>query len=287
MNDDFDSEVSDALRRLADSAPQPREDRLEAVVAGVRRRQHRTVGASAVSLVALVAVTTLGVQSWRHATVHNPAPVSSSVDSVTRGPSSSFGSFPSSSSRTPSSGLSSVTSSAGSGPAPSVAPHHTPRASKSGGAGQGELPPAFDLQIPQAAAAGQQIQVTVTVRNPGSVPLAVAQFGIGSRIPTDTFDAIPSTCAPGAGGAYCPVGPLRAGEKESFSFAVTLGWSPDAADQIFANLEYTDSHGQDQSTEASQQITVIESSVEPSIVAPSSGAPSNIAASSSPTARAS
>ncbi|MDQ1487340.1 MAG: hypothetical protein QOJ62_3033, partial [Actinomycetota bacterium] len=72
MSDDFDPEVADALRRFAGSAPQPHEDRLQSVVAGVRRRQVRVISASAVSVVALVTATAFGVHSWRNTADSGP-----------------------------------------------------------------------------------------------------------------------------------------------------------------------------------------------------------------------
>jgi len=61
MTDERDPLVADALRRLAGAAPQPRPDRLQAVVAGVRRRRQVRTTTSALTAAVLVVAAAVGV----------------------------------------------------------------------------------------------------------------------------------------------------------------------------------------------------------------------------------
>ena len=66
MNEDHDPLIADALRRLAGAAPQPRADRLQAVVAGVHRRRQVRMTTSALTAAAFVVAAAVGVHVWTH-----------------------------------------------------------------------------------------------------------------------------------------------------------------------------------------------------------------------------
>jgi hypothetical protein len=281
MNDDVDPAVTDALHRLADSAPQPRQDRLQAVVAGVHRRQRRVVGASALSVVALIAATALGLQSWRHTAVSVPAPTGSSDHATTSGPADSLGGFPVSPSPT-------LTGSPiQPSPTPSVSARHTPSLTGQNSPGPGHIDPRVNFQVsPTLAVAGQQVHVTVTILNPGTAYDETGRLALGTSVPVDTFDEVPPACAPQLGGVECTTNGLGPGQKASFSFIVTLKWSPMGWDAIFGTLDYVDGHGQPQQATFNQQVTVVESTPTPSPSAsgvPSSTPPTSVSGTATPT----
>ena len=64
MTDDRDPLIADALRRLASAAPQPRADRLQAVVEGVHRRRQLRMTTSALTAAAFVVAAAVGVHIW-------------------------------------------------------------------------------------------------------------------------------------------------------------------------------------------------------------------------------
>jgi hypothetical protein len=287
MNDDFDPAISDALHRLADAAPQPREDRLKSVVAGARRRQVRVVAASAVGVVALVTATALGVHSWHDAATVNPLPASSldGLPTMSQPPASVEPATPT---------LSSAPSGSPAAQAQtqprSAATTAGGRAASTGAGATTEAEPKVGIQLSSTnVAADQQIRVTVTIRNAGGAALPSSVVSIGTMIPDDGFDTVPASCTRAPGGATCPVATLGGGQKKVLVFAITLSQSPSDFDEIFGTLVYTDRHGQPQSVDFGEQVAVDNStppspplSSPPGIV--DSPSPANSAASSSPLA---
>jgi hypothetical protein len=95
---------------------------------------------------------------------------------------------------------------------------------------------------------GQQTRVSVTILNAGHGLDPPAQVSIGSMVPSDDFSDAPADCTIANGGVECPVPVLRAGRETTIAFTVTTGYYPADTwdDEIFGQLTYADSYGQQQ-----------------------------------------
>lgn len=280
MNDDFDPELSDGLRRLAESAPRPRGDRLPLVIAGVRRRQRRVAGASALSVAALIGVTALGIHSWNGAAHHPILPGDESSSPVaTRsapGPSATEGSPAPTFSDAPSGSVSPTPPPSSNAAQPSTRPPATHTTHPTTPAGVAD--PKLSVSVsPATVVSGQQVRVTVTISNVGTASFRPSSFSIGTKIPSDSFDTVPSGCTnePQFGGAECPVSELRPGATSSFAFTLTEGAPPSFEDVVFATLTYADSNNREQSAQGSQPVLVTGTAAPPASgsAAPTSARP--------------
>jgi hypothetical protein len=266
MTDDRDPFVTDALRRLADAAPQPRADRLVAVAIGALRRHQIRVTAGTIGAFGVVMVAALGVHTWTNtsaqsisrpthsgsalpsAPVSSPAPASSGPDSSTTG-------FP---------------GSAPSGPAT----NHL-----------AESVPVVRVAAPAAGSTGAPVTVTVTVTNKGSatthggtVSLTVGfTAGGASQGSSIEFTSYSAGCQAVSSGLLCDVGTLKPGQSTVFSQSITPRGSTNTV-TFNATWRYTPPGGAAIITPLRRVVVIapgIPSSQEPvSSIAPSSVAPS-------------
>jgi hypothetical protein len=274
MSDDVDPAVSDALRRLAAAAPQPEGDRLQAVINGAHRRQRRVVGASALSVVALVTATGLGVHSWRDSASHTPTPATTFGN-----PSTSSSGAPVSSPASSLNGFAPESSAPASSPAsvsPSARVHATVKPAAPTMAPTGQVKPKISLQLsPTHAVVGQQIQATLTIANTSRYiyPAAVVTFNTEYPSP---FDHASKGCSLLDDGATCSVGELRPGQRVTLVFAVTPQFPGDQGgeDEFYGEYNYTDSHGQPQQAPQFSSNLIVTSGPASS-APPSSGVPAS------------
>jgi hypothetical protein len=277
MTDDVDPTVSEALRRLAASAPQPREDRLQAVVAGAHRRQLRVIAASALGVVALIAATGFGVQTWRDSAARTPTPVGP-VGNPAASASGSLAAQPTGSldGLAPQSPARFSSPAAQPSPRPSTSVHPTAKATAPKMAADGEVNPKISIELSAShALSGQQIRVTVTIRNESPVIYPKAGVSLGTQYPTDTYTDIPKGCLLADGGAECPLAELQPGHHLTLVFTVTLGDAigPGVSSHaIFGTYNSTDSRAQPHALQFSAQVLVdsAHSSSPPVSVPPSS-----------------
>lgn len=255
MSDERDPLIADALRRLAGAAPQPRADRLQAVVEGVHRRRQVRMTASAVTAAAFVVAAAVGVHVWTTAssdsTVGPPPtlpPISATPDAAA--------------------------SSAATSPAPvtsasaSVVPVIAPTPAKPTAAAKGLV---ATVTTPASVIDGDPARVTMTVTNKGSVTTHGGSFtvvnayalaaGQGTGFESSGFT---SSCKPVAGTLVCDVGALKPGQSSSYWEAIT---ATGAADQMVFEVKWTNNVGV---TTTLHRVVRVEAGV------PSSEAPSSV-----------
>ena len=223
--------------------------------AGAHRRQVFVIVASAVSVLALVGATAVGMHAWQH----RATPSSAATDLLVSPSVSSFQSAVASSDDNPLASLPPATTDSlppspvpistppEQSPSPTVRP--TPTATRPSVAPPAERDERVTIQLSTTRVAlGQQLRATVTVLNAGRTYAPPAEVAIGSMIPSDTFDSGPKGCVFELGGAICPTVGLQPGHRTSLVFAITPGWMPAASgyDVISGTLRYTDSQGQRQ-----------------------------------------
>jgi hypothetical protein len=260
MSDERDPLISDALRRLASAAPQPRPDRLEAVVAGVRQRRQVRIASSTLAAVALVVAAAVGVHSW-HTTasdqsVGNPPVPATSSPAVE----------PSVPVTSPAASTSSIASAIA---APS--PTHPAAGSKL----------AVTVTVPKSVTVGEAARAVMTVTNKGSVATHGGAFTLvnayaenGTQATGTVSDGHSSGCVAAAPGLRCSVATLQPGHSEQFWVAV-------AADQQATAIvfdirwDYTGPDGAATETPYPRSVTVapLPSSEPPSSEVPSSEVP--------------
>jgi hypothetical protein len=260
MSDERDPLISDALRRLASAAPQPRPDRLEAVVAGVRQRRQVRIASSTLAAVVLVVAAAVGVHTW-HTTAsdqtvnHPPVPVTSSPAVEPSVPATSPPASPSS------------IASAIAAPSPT---HHV-AASKL----------TVTVTVPKSVTVGEAARAVMTVTNKGSVATHGGAFTLvnayaenGTQATGTVSDGHSSGCVAAAPGLRCAVATLQPGHSEQFWIAV-------AADQQATAIvfdirwDYTGPDGVATETPYPRSVTVVPlpSSEPPSSEVPSSEIP--------------
>jgi hypothetical protein len=247
MNDDVEPETPEELRRA-------------------QRRQIHAIGASVVSVVAVVAATAFGVHAWRgsatpHADVLRSADVAASDQPLSSAPATSQSAatiteFASSASPAPVDSLSADPSAS---PSPSARPTAPSIDSNVSGNGQVDLKLTMTAS-PTRVEFGQPVRVTLTIVNAGRVYAHTGQLGVGTMRPNDTFNEVPRACdEPQEDGVWCSVGVLRPGQKVSLAFSITPASAPFSDDQVFADIEYLDNHGQQQDEQVSSpELTVID-----------------------------
>ncbi|HZV25371.1 MAG TPA: hypothetical protein VFG00_03690, partial [Acidothermaceae bacterium] len=163
MSDERDPLIADALRRLAGAAPQPRADRLQAVVEGVHRRRQVRMTTSALTAAAFVVAAAVGVHVWTTTSSDSSVgpgptlpPVSASPDAAA---SSALASLP-------------PVVSASASTVPVIAP--TPTA-KPTTAAKGLV---ATVTTPASVIDGDPTRVTMTVTNKGSVTTHGGSFTV-------------------------------------------------------------------------------------------------------------
>ena len=230
MNDERDPFVADALRRLAGAAPQPRPDRLQGVVDGVRRRRQVRTTTSALTAAAFVVAAAVGVHVWTTPasdTTVGPGPTlppaSASPDAAA---SSALGSpFP--------------VASASASQVPVIAPTPAKPSTVKG--------LVATVTTPASVIDGDPAKVTMTVTNRSSVTTHGGSFTVvnayamaaGSGAGFE-FSGYTTSCQPVSGGLVCDVGTLKPGQSAQFWQAIT---ATGPADQIVFAVKWTNNVG--------------------------------------------
>jgi hypothetical protein len=211
QSDAISAAVSDGLRRLAERAPQPRPDRLAAVVAGARRRRQVHATTSVLTAAAFVVAAAVGVHTWRATSSNSPiTPGHGLVSSAT--PSGPLGSSP------PAAPAASPVTS------PSLVPLPQPGAkppSSTHTTGGG-----LSVSVTAPASVGDYTPATVVMKvtNKGSVATHGGSFDVLVGFTGDgggiQYNGYSSTCQAVAGDVLCTVGTLAPGRSQSFSLSV-------------------------------------------------------------------
>jgi hypothetical protein len=232
MSDERDPLIADALRRLAGAAPEPRADRLQAVVAGVHRRRQVRMTTSALTAAAFVVAAAVGVHVW-----------TTTASDSTVGPGPTLPPVSASPNAAASSALSSLSpvASASASTVPVTAPSPT---SKPTAAAKGLV---ATVTTPASEIDGDPTRVTMTVTNRGSVTTHGGSFTVVNAYAmaagTGTgfqFIGFTPSCKSVSGALVCDVGTLKPGQSASFwqSIAAT-----GPADQIVFDVRWTSNTG--------------------------------------------
>jgi hypothetical protein len=250
---------------------------------GGRRRQFALVAASAISVV-LVAAAVIGVHSWRDIAARGPAADGTVAATSSASPfASSVSSRSAVSARDPAFSSAPVVS-----PAPISSPSGQPspyssatirHTSPGAPAVADESHLNFEVSMrlaPTHVALGQQTRVTVTILNAGHGVDPPAVVSIGSMVPVDDFSDAPSDCTIANGGVQCPVPVLRSGREKTIAFTITTGYYPGDTwdDEIFGQLTYADSYGQQQQLQPGYSADLLVDAGTLSSAPAGSGAPS-------------
>jgi hypothetical protein len=233
MSDERDPLIADALRRLAGAAPQPRADRLQAVVAGVHRRRQVRTTTSALTAAAFVVAAAVGVHVWTttssDSTTVGPGPTVPAV-SASPSPDAAASSAPTS--------LSPVAS------ASATPPVIAPTPAKPIATAKGLV---VTVTTPASVIDGDPAQVTMTVTNKGSGTTHGGSFTVVSAYAMAAgnetgfqFIGFTSSCKSVGGALVCDVDTLKPGQSASFwqSIAAT-----GPADQIVFEVKWTSNTG--------------------------------------------
>jgi hypothetical protein len=258
---------------------------------GGHRRQFALVAASAVSVV-LVAAAVIGARSWGDMAVRGPAAGDSVAATSSASPfASSVSSGSAVSALDPAFSSAPVVSPAliSSPPSqPSPYPSETIRHTSPGVpavADESHLNFEVSMRLsPTHVMLGQQTRVTVTILNAGHGLDPPAVVSIGSMVPVDDFSDAPSDCTIANGGVECPIPILRAGRETTIAFTITTGYYPGDTwdDEIFGQLTYADSYGQQQQLQPGYSADLVVDAGRPSSAPPGSGAPSTAPSPSAP-----
>jgi hypothetical protein len=232
MNDEHDPLIANALRRLASDAPEPRADRLQAVVAGVHRRRQVRMTTSALTAAAFVVAAAVGVHVWTTTASDStvgpgptPPPISASPDAAASSALTS---------------LSPVASASAStvpviAPAPTAKPTTTTKGLVA------------TVTTPASVIDGDPTRVTMTVTNKGSVTTHGGSFTVVNAYAMAAgnetgfeFSGYTTSCKPVGGGLVCDVGTLKPGQSASFWQAIT---ATGPADQIVFEVKWTSNTG--------------------------------------------
>jgi hypothetical protein len=222
---------------------------------GGHRRQFAVVAASAVSVV-LVAAAVIGVRAWGDVAARGLAAEGTVAAVPSASPFASSVSTPSAvSASDPAFSSSPMVSAAPiSSPASQPSPHSsatTRRTPPGAPAVVDESHLNFEVGMrlsPTHVVLGQHTRVTVTILNAGHGIDPPAEVSVGSMVPSDDFSDAPQGCAIANGGVECPIPVLRAGGEKTIAFTVITGYYPGDSwdDEIFGQLTYADSYGQQQ-----------------------------------------
>ena len=252
MSDEIESEAPEELRRA-------------------QRRQIHAIGASTLSVVAVVAATALGVHAWHH----TPRAGLSSADVAASG--QPLISMPASSEPPASASElapdSSPIDSSSSEPSPSSSPSARPTPSTIDSKVNGEITLRVTMTAtPIRVEFGQPVRVTVTIVNASQVDAHPDPLGVGTMRPTDTFNKVAPSCDTSQpGGAWCTLGTMRPGQKISLSFSITSSSAPFSNDEVFADVSYVNAEGQqDDAGAQAPELTVLD---DPGYLPPTSPAP--------------
>jgi hypothetical protein len=230
MNDERDPLIADALRRLAGAAPQPRADRLQAVVEGVHRRRQVRMTTSALTAAAFVVAAAVGVHVWT-----TPA------SDTTTGPGPILPAVSSSPDPAASSALASQVPIASSSAPAVIAPTPTARPATSA---KGLV---ATVTTPASVIDGDPAKVTMTVTNKGSVTTHGGSFTVerayalaaGQGVGFE-FSGYTTSCQSVGGALVCDVGTLKPGQSAQFWQAIT---ATGPADQIVFEVKWTNNAG--------------------------------------------
>ena len=232
MSDERDPLIADALRRLAGSAPQPRADRLQAVVAGVHRRRQLRMTTSALTAAAFVVAAAVGVHVWTTTSSDSTVGPPPSFPAVSPSPDAAGSSAPGSLPPVDSASASTV---------PVTAPSPTAKPTT---AAKGLV---ATVTTPASVIDGDPAKVTMTVTNKGSVTTHGGSFTVvdayAMAAGNETgfqFIGFTTSCTSVGGALVCDVGTLKPGQSASFwqSIAAT-----GPADQIVFDVKWTSNTG--------------------------------------------
>jgi hypothetical protein len=217
--------------------------------AGSRRRQLSLIAASAVSVVAVIAL----VHPWRDTSTRSPAssPAASvtSSDSPATSPPAVSASVPAVPTE-PNPSSSAIVS-----PAPPTTTPTVIRTSPTAARVTSDNQLNFKVSVlvsPTHVVLGQSVHVTVTVVNEGGVFSRWAEMFVQGSDPSDEVSDPPPTCTAN-GAIVCPITGVRPGRTWSFKFTFIPGDFPAMDgfdDPLCAAFNYIDSHGQQQETPA-------------------------------------
>jgi hypothetical protein len=231
MNDERDPLVADALRRLAGAAPQPRPDRLQAVVDGVHRRRQLRMTTSALTAAAFVVAAAVGVHVWTTTASDSTVGPSPTAPVVSASPDAAATSAPSSPLPLTSASASEI---------PVIAP--TPAAKPSTVKGL-----VATVTTPASVIDGDPAKVTMTVTNKGTVTTHGGSFTVVGAYALAAgqgagfeFSGYSASCQSISGGLKCDVGTLKPGQSAQFWQAIT---STGPADQILFEVKWTNNVG--------------------------------------------
>ena len=256
MSDEIESEAPEELRRA-------------------QRRQIHAIGASTLSVVALVAATALGVHAW-HRAPHpglSSANVAASSQPRTETPASSDPPASASELVPDASPVDSAAAEPSLSPetSPSPSPSARPTPSTIDSTSNGEVTLKVTMTAtPIRVEFGQPVRVTVTIVNASRVAAHPDKLGVGTMRPTDTFNEVAPSCdVPQPGGVWCTLGVLRPGQKISLSFSITSSSAPFSNDEVFANVGFVNAAGQqDDAGAQAPELTVLD---DPGYLPPTSG----------------
>jgi hypothetical protein len=251
MSDEIESEAPEELRRA-------------------QRRQIHAIGASTLSVVAVVAATALGVHAWHgaprgaglsSANLAASSPPLTSVPATSEPPATTSDlasdSWPVDSPSTE--------------PSPSPYPSARPTPSTTDSKVSGEITLRLTMTAtPTRVEFGQPVRVTVTIVNASRVDAHPDKLGVGTMRPIDTFNKVAPSCdPPQPGGVWCTIGVLRPGQKISLSFSITSASAPFSNDEVFSDVSYVNAEGQqDDAGAQAPELTVLD---DPGYLPPTSG----------------
>ena len=213
MSDERDPLISDALHRLARSAPAPRPDRLEAIAIGARRRQQTRITIGALTAAAFVVAAAVGLTSWNNTPVQSigPNPASSSP------PSAGFLSSPPAATSAPAEASAQAQGQGGGQP---TATGGTTRSNHS--------TLGVTVTAVTSVTQGDPATVLMTVTNNGSVTTHGGTFVVEKAYAMNKTDsasfqygAFSPQCRSETQGLTCDVGALKPGQSTAFSDAIT------------------------------------------------------------------
>jgi hypothetical protein len=251
MSDEIESEAPEELRRA-------------------QRRQIHAIGASTLSVVALVAATALGVHAWHgapHGARLSSANVAASSAPLINLPATSEPPASASELAPDTSPVDSPSTE----PSPSPSPSARPTPSTIDSKGNGDVTLKLTMTAtPIRVEFGQPVRVTVTIVNASRVDAHPDKLGVGTMRPTDTFNKVAPSCdTPQPGGVWCTIGVMRPGQKISLSFSITSTSAPFSNDEVFSDVSYVNAAGQqDDAGAQAPELTVLD---DPGYLPPTSG----------------
>jgi hypothetical protein len=240
-----------------------------------RHRQLGLVAASAVGIVAVVAVVAFAAHPWRDAATPDRA-----ADTGLAGPASSLPAIRVSAPASPAGSAPASTPAAKPTPTPSSAPSPVSRpASPTAPRVLQDSQPNFKVNVqasPTHVVWGHPVRVTVTVVDAGEeFDRTVVMFVQGSD-PSDTVSDATPPCTATYGSFICPINDVQPGHVWSFTFTFIPGTFPGTDgfdDPVAAAFNYPDSHGQQkESPSYYAHVTLFDP---PASSPPAPGAPSN------------